>query len=111
MNPTPKIQKCRCGEPVLVGWSADMCAVSVTLDVYPMTAAGEVSALRQGLPTYRIKNGKLKLRDRYTIPGHPPSHHNIVVRTHHCTLFVDPAHRLSKLPSKPKVYESAVLPF
>jgi len=111
MNPTPKIQKCRCGEPVLVGWNADMCAISVTLDVYPLTAAGEVCALRQGLSTYRIKNGRLKLRDQYTIPGHPPSHQNIVVRTHQCTLFVESAHRLSKLPSKPKVYESAVLPF
>ena len=96
---------------MLTGWNADMCAVAVTLDIYPFTAFGEVAAIQLGLNTYRLKNGKLKLRDQYTIPGNPPSHDLIVIRDHRCGSFVDPAHRLPKLPTQPQIYESAVLPF
>jgi len=111
MNSSPKLIKCRCGEPILVGWDGDMCALEVTLDIYPFTASGEVAAIQLGLRTFRLKRGKLKLRDQYTIPGNPPSHDLIVIRDHRCGSFVDPAHRLPKLPTQPQAYESAVLPF
>lgn len=111
MNPRPKIEKCRCGEPILVGWDGDMCALAVRLDVYPLNPAGEVAALQQGVRTYRLKQGRLQVRDRYNIPGALPSHEVLVVRDHRCGSFVDPSHRLPKLPAKPIMRESAVIPF
>lgn len=113
MNPRPKIQKCRCGEPVLVGWDADRCALLVALDVYPLTAAGEVAALQQDLRTYRLRNGKLQVRSQYNIPGKVPSHDVLVIRAHRCGSFIDPAHRLPKLPTTPApaLQETERLPF
>ena len=111
MNPRVKIEKCRCGEPILAGWDGDMCALSVRLDIYPLTAAGEVAALQQGARTYRLRQGRLQVRDHYNIPGTLPSHEVLIVRDHRCGTFVDPSHRLPKLPAKPKPSESAVIPF
>ena len=111
MNPRPKIEKCRCGEPVLVGWNRDRCALQVILDMYPLTAAGEVAALEQGACTFRLTQGRLQVRDQFNIQGSVPSHEVLVIRSHLCGSFIDPAHRLPKLPAKPTTKESAVLPF
>ena len=85
--------------------------MQVFLDVYPLTAAGEVAALQQGARTFRLHQGRLQVRDRYNIPGKVPSHEVLVIRSHRCGSFIDPAHRLPKLPAKPITRESAVIPF
>ena len=111
MNPSPKLLKCACGEPVLVGWDRDMCALQITVDVYPITAAGELAAIRESKRTFRYRQAKLMERDQWNMPGNIPGHELLILAQHRCGSFVDPAHRLPKLPTQPQAYESAVLPF
>lgn len=80
-----RIHTCRtCAAPVLTGLDADRCALTTTVDAYALTPAGEVWALRDGRRTYTLHRGQLDRRDRWNIPGHPPSPQRTVLATHTC---------------------------
>ena len=111
-NPSPKLHKCACGEPVILGWDQPQsCALQVILDPYPITAAGEVAALRDQRPTYKFWNNRIQLRDKWNLPGSPPAHHRLILATHRCGVFIDLAHRLPKKPVDPIRAEDLEPPF
>lgn len=74
----------QCGAHVLVGLDADRCALVARVEPYPLTALGEVEALRAGRWTYRLLQGALDRRDRWNIPGKPPTAEVPVLAEHVC---------------------------
>jgi hypothetical protein len=89
-----------CGMPALVGLDGDRCGLVTLVDPYPLTALGEVAALRADRATYSLDSGRLYRRDRWSIPGRPPSHELVVLATHDCTRIPDDW-RLPPAPPKP----------
>ena len=87
-----------CHQPVLAGLDANRCALSVMVDPYPLTPAGEVWALQSGRRTYALSRGALERRDRWTIPGQTPSHRVTVLAEHRCG---DPPPADLRLPPAP----------
>lgn len=83
------LTKHSCGMPVLTGLDADRAALTVTVDPYPLTPLGEVQALRAHRPTYLLTARQLDRRDRWNIPGRPPTHARTVLATHDCTGIPD----------------------
>lgn len=76
---------CRaCGAIVLRGLDADACAFTALADPRPVTAAGEVAALRDGRRTYDLDGRELSARDRWSIPGRPPTPRRPVLAAHRC---------------------------
>lgn len=73
-----------CGQPVLTGLDGRVCALTVVVDPYRLTAEGEVAALRDDRRTYRIWHGELDRRDQFNIPGHPPAPALPVLAEHRC---------------------------
>lgn len=73
-----------CHAPILAGLDADVAALSVAVDPYPLTPLGEVEALRDSRRTYDLRQMRLDRRDHWTIPGHPPSPRHPVVAEHRC---------------------------
>lgn len=84
MNPSLKTQAHRCGAQVITGWDGERCALFVTLDPSPLTPTGEVAALTAGRATYQMRRGRIDRRDRWNIPGHPPSLDLPVIAEHRC---------------------------
>jgi len=97
-----RIKTCpRCHRLVMVGLDAHRAALAATVDPYPLTALGEVEALRDERSTYSLTSGELRRRDRWSIPGHPPAHDLTVLAAHDCTGIPD-AWRLPPAPSAPR---------
>lgn len=78
------IRVCRCHAPILAGLDGEVAAFSVAVDPYALTPAGEVEALRQSRRTYDLDQMRLSQRDRWTIPGRPPTPARPVVAEHRC---------------------------
>ena len=91
-----------CHQPILAGLDANRCALSVMVDPYPLTPAGEVWALQSGRRTYALSRGELERRDRWSIPGRPPSPKLPVLVEHACDTPVPPEHRAPPPPSPPR---------
>ena len=89
----------RCHQPILAGLDADVAALSVAVDPYPLTPAGEVWALQSGRRTYALSRGALERRDRWSIPGRPPSPKLPVLAEHACDSPVPPQHRAPPIPT------------
>lgn len=100
MNPPLSQHQHRCGVPVLSGWDADRCALFVTLEPRLLSPLGEVEALRAGRRTYHVRAGRPSRRDRWNIPGRPPSLHLPVVTEHRCDEVIHRAWLL-ELPPAP----------
>lgn len=73
-----------CHAPILAGLDANVAALSVAVDPYPLTPTGEVEALRDDRRTYVLLRGELDRRDAWTIPGHPPGPGCTVLAEHRC---------------------------
>jgi hypothetical protein len=73
----------------MVGLDRDRCALGARVDPYALSPAGEVEAIRAGRKTYHYRNGELDPRDRWSIPGSPPTHDLIVLAEHDCTPIPD----------------------
>jgi len=90
----------------------DLAALTVTADPYPLNIAGEVAALRAGRRTYQLFRGALDPRDRWNIPGHPPTADLTVLAEHRCRDLIPAGWRR---PPTPKVIhrptESEEIPF
>ena len=95
-NPIPApCRKCR--RIVLTAWDADMCAILVHLEPHALTPHGEVWALRDGRRTYNLTRTGIDRRDRWNIPGKPPSIDRVVLASHECSSpGVPPEHRLDR---------------
>lgn len=74
-----------CQQHTLTGLDANRCALTVRVDPYPLTAIGEVEALRAGRHTYLLDHGELHPRTAWNIPGNPPSATRTVLAEHDCT--------------------------
>lgn len=96
----PQLLRHDCGAHVLVGLDADRCALTARVEPYPLTALGEVEALRAGRWTYRLLRGALDRRDRWNIPGHPPTPEVPVLAAHVCGQPL-PATWLAPPPPRP----------
>lgn len=84
MTPSPTPHRHRCGATVITGLTGDRCALVVTVDADPLNTIGEVGALSDGRATYQLDTRYLTPRDRWNIPGQPPSHALPVHATHAC---------------------------
>lgn len=73
-----------CGEHVLTGLDDEPCGLTARVDPYPLSALGEVAALRAGRHTYWLRHGCLERRDLWNIPGHPPAPDRLVLAEHRC---------------------------
>ena len=112
MTPPLKFYRHRCGAQVLAGWDGDRCALYVTLDPSPLNLTGEVAALTAGRRTYRVRSGRPDLRDRFSIPGHPPSPDLTVLAEHRCGEVIHRAWLLPPPPvSAPSILTSEEIPF
>ena len=101
---TPRIRvHPTCHQPILAGLDANRCALSVAVDPYPLTPAGEVWALQSGRRTYALMWGALERRDAWTIPGHPPSPGLPVLAEHVCESPIPMEHRAPPTPPRPTV--------
>jgi hypothetical protein len=97
-KPTPHV--CTCHHTILTAWDADTCAWLTHLDPYALTPHGEIWALTTGRTTYKLTPRGIHQRDRYNIPGNPPSTTLIVLPTHTCPETTPPQYRLT-IPKKP----------
>lgn len=99
---------CRgCGQVVYRGLDASRCALETITDIRPLTALGEVEALRDGRRTYRLRGRELDRRDRWSIPGHPPAPDTLVLPEHRCghpppASWLAPAARPAAAPASPE---------
>jgi hypothetical protein len=73
-----------CGQVVIEGLDRNRCAFLVAVEPTPLTAEGEVAAMRDGRGTWRIFHGALDPRDRWNIPGHLPGQPHPVHAEHRC---------------------------
>jgi hypothetical protein len=103
--------RCRCGATVLTGLDNDYAALVVVVDNSPITAAGEVAALTAGLATYALRGGALDRRDRWNIPGHPPSHKLPVHAQHVCSQPMPASWLLPVAPCPPATIAPEGIPF
>ena len=87
-----------CQTAVLSGLDADRAALAVTVTAHALTASGEAWALQSGLATYQLIGRQLYPRDRWNIPGKPPSADRTVLATHDCDLVIPAGHRRLAVP-------------
>jgi hypothetical protein len=91
---------------VLAGLDDEPCGLFTMVDPYPLSALGEVGALSLGRRTYYLLRGCLERRNRWTIPGHLPSHELLVLAEHDCTpmrtdWLLPPGPRTTHAPAAP----------
>jgi hypothetical protein len=97
-----RVQVCAvCHRVVIYGLDADRCALTATVDAHPITAAGEVEAIRAGRRTYELARMELHPRDRWNIPGRPPSHRLIVLADHDHKKRIPDSWLMPPAPSTP----------
>lgn len=110
-----RVIACRdCSAPVFRGLDADIMALEVTVDVRPVNADGELTALLEERRTYELSwNGRryeIDRRDQFRIKGRPPGTRGIdVLVSHVCghTIGFDrlstgpAAHMVEHLPDEP----------
>lgn len=113
LSRTPQTKTCRtCGQTVITALDADRAAITATLDPYPLTAAGEVWALQHQRPTYLHTPTEITRRDRWNIPGRPPTTTRTVLAWHQCGQPIPTQHRRTSNPQKPHAREeSTTCPF
>jgi len=85
----------------LSGLDADRAALPVTVTAHALTASGEAWALQLGLATYQLTGRQLYPRDRWNIPGKPPSAERTVLAAHDCDLVIPAEHRRPLPPPAP----------
>ncbi len=74
-----------CGIPTLAGFDNHTAALDAWCDLAQLSPTGEALALLDNRRTYRLWNGtELRRRDRWTIPGHPPTENLPVFAEHRC---------------------------
>lgn len=82
-----------CQTAILTGLDADVAALTANVTATALTASGEVWALTNGLWTYELTARRLYRRDRWNIPGKPPSASRTVLADHDCDLPIPDEHR------------------
>ena len=87
-----------CQTAVLSGLDADRAALPITVTAHALTATGEAWALTNGLPTYELAYRQLWPRDRWNIPGKPPTADRTVLAAHDCDLIIPAEHRRPPAP-------------
>lgn len=99
----------RCGQPIIVALDHWVCAISVICDPYPLSAAGEVEALRDGRRTFQIRQWGVQHRTAYRIAGNPPSLRTTVLAEHRCGEVLPEAWR--QPPHKKPTHNTQEVPF
>lgn len=98
-GPNHRLIKHRCGAIVLAALDHWTCALQVICDPYPLSALGEVHALRDGRRTYQVRGWGVRVRNAHRIKGNPPSARCTVLAAHVCEREVPHAWRQ---PPKPR---------
>ena len=91
-----------CQTAIITGLDADRAALPVTVTAHALTASGEAWALQLGLATYQLTGRQLYPRDRWNIPGKPPSADRTVLAAHDCDLTIPAEHRRPSPPTPPR---------
>jgi len=99
VGPNHRHIKHRCGATVLAALDHWACAMEVICDPYPLSALGEVHALRDGRRTYQVRAWGVRYRIGYRIKGNPPGERCTVLAAHVCEREVPHAWRQ---PPKPQ---------
>jgi len=100
----------RCGEFIMAALDHWACALTVYLDPWPLSAAGEVQALRDGRQTYQMRTWGVRYRNAYRIAGNPPGPRTTVLAEHRCG-HVIPATWRQDPPRKPTTNNTQEVPF
>ena len=74
----------RCGELIMAALDHWACALTIDLDPWPLSPAGEVEALRDGRRTYQVREWGVRVRNAYRITGNPPRPGVTVLAEHRC---------------------------
>jgi len=90
-----------CQTAIITGLDADRAALAVTVTAHALTASGEAWALQSGLATYQLTGRQLYPRDRWNIPGKPPTADRTVLAAHDCDLVIPDEHRRPLPPPAP----------
>jgi hypothetical protein len=94
-----------CSVLTVAGFDSDRAALDAWCDPHPLTNAGEVEALLDDRWTYELVGQRLERRDRWNIPGHPPSHELVVLASHVCDSPIPAGWRLPPAPPAPRRVE------
>jgi hypothetical protein len=78
------------------------CALTIDLDPWPLSPAGEVEALRDGRRTYQIRQWGVRERNAYRIAGNPPRPGVTVLAEHRCGERIPEAWKQPPTPATPK---------
>ena len=100
-----------CGQPTLAALTGDRCGYVVRVDPAPLSAFGEVGALRDGRSTYLARGRYLEPRDGWTIRGNPPGLLHPVHAEHRCGELIPAAWVLPPPPTVHRPAESKEIPF
>ena len=92
----------RCGELIMAALDHWACAITVHLDPWPLSPAGEVEALRDGRRTYQIRQWGVRHRNAYRITGNPPRPGVTVLAEHRCGERIPEAWKQPPTPATPK---------
>jgi hypothetical protein len=92
----------RCGELIMAALDHWACAITVHLDPWPLSPAGEVEALRNGRRTYQIRQWGVRHRNAYRITGNPPKPGVTVLAEHRCGERIPEAWKQPLAPATPK---------
>jgi hypothetical protein len=90
-----------CQTAIITGLDTDRAALPVTVTAHALTASGEAWALKSGLATYQLTGRQLYPRDRWNIPGKPPSASRTILASHDCDLVIPDQHRRPLPPPTP----------
>ncbi len=97
-----QLRSCRwCGVRTFRGLDADRAALMVVVDPVALNQAGEVWALERGRGTYLLSRDELSPRNRFNIPGKPPSGSRVVLVAHECGVPVPAWGLLDAPPVEP----------
>jgi len=99
-----------CQEIVAAALDHWACALTVYLDPWPLSPAGEVEALRAGRRTYQMREWGVRYRNAYRIAGNPPRRGVTVLAEHRCGEAI-PATWRQDPPRKPTTNNTQEVPF
>lgn len=96
--PKPQLGTHRCRMATLTGLDRNMAALTIHVEPYPLSPAGEVAALRENRATYQIAPWGLALRKPHHIRTHPAGTRTVLAE-HRCGA---PIPQDWKAPPKPR---------
>lgn len=112
LSQTPQPTQCpTCHQPTITALDSHRAAITAKVDPYPLTPHGEVWALQHNRATYQHTPTSLTRRDRWNIPGRPPTQTRTVLTEHRCHQPIPQQHIRPAAPKPPQRPQEDQCPF